>query len=154
MPDEYTFALRQIDQARGDFYAIESDLDVIMKQLARLPTRKELAQTALLATLTGAAIVLAGIRVGSVTTPSLTGTFRSAPAVMLTRPRSRLPRRDDLAQAHSDSRTCRGGQAHASHRRRIARAGILPISAGHDVHREQVRRSCWAWMMGTEEPDD
>jgi hypothetical protein len=32
-----------------------------MKQLARLPTRKELAQTALLATLTGAAIVLAGI---------------------------------------------------------------------------------------------
>ena len=50
-----------MDRALGDFYAIESDLDVIMKQLARLPTRKELAQTALLATLTGAAIVLAGI---------------------------------------------------------------------------------------------
>jgi hypothetical protein len=32
-----------------------------MKQLARMPTRKELAQTALLATLTGAAVVLAGI---------------------------------------------------------------------------------------------
>jgi hypothetical protein len=40
--------LRQIDRARGDVYAIERDLDVIMKQLARLPTRKELAQTALL----------------------------------------------------------------------------------------------------------
>jgi hypothetical protein len=61
MPDEHTFALRQMDRALGDFYAIESDLDVIMKQLARLPTRKELAQTALLATLTGAAIILAGI---------------------------------------------------------------------------------------------
>jgi hypothetical protein len=61
MRDEHTFALRQIDQVRSDFYAIENDLDVIMKQLARLPTRKELAQTALLATLTGAAIVLAGI---------------------------------------------------------------------------------------------
>jgi hypothetical protein len=61
MRDEHTFALRQIDQARGDFYAIENDLDIIMKQLARLPTRKELAQAALLATLTGAAIVLAGI---------------------------------------------------------------------------------------------
>ena len=61
MRDEHTFALRQIDQARGDFYAIENDLDAIMKQLARLPTRKELAQTVLLATLTGAAIVLVGI---------------------------------------------------------------------------------------------
>ena len=61
MPDEHTFSLRQIDRARGDFYAIESDLDAIMKQLARMPTRKELAQTALLATLTGAAVVLAGI---------------------------------------------------------------------------------------------
>jgi len=61
MRDEHTFALRQIDQARGDFYAIENDLDVIMKQLARLPTRREQAQTALLAALTGAAIVLAGI---------------------------------------------------------------------------------------------
>jgi hypothetical protein len=61
MRDELTFALRQIDQAHGDFCAIENDLDIIMKQLARLPTRKELAQAALLATLTGAAIVLAGI---------------------------------------------------------------------------------------------
>ena len=61
MRDEHTFALRQIDQARGDFYAIESELEIVQAQLARLPTRKQLARTALLATLTGAAIVLAGI---------------------------------------------------------------------------------------------
>jgi hypothetical protein len=36
-------------------------LGIIQAQLARLPTRKELAQTALLATLTGAAIVFAAI---------------------------------------------------------------------------------------------
>jgi hypothetical protein len=58
MRDEHTFTLRQIDQARGDFYAIESDLDVIMKQLAQLPTRKELAQTALMAAFGGAGLVI------------------------------------------------------------------------------------------------
>jgi hypothetical protein len=35
--------LRQADQARTDFGAIESELEVIQKQLARLPTRRELA---------------------------------------------------------------------------------------------------------------
>jgi hypothetical protein len=44
MPDEHSLTLRQ---ARGDFAAIESDLEFVMSQLARLPTRKELAQTAL-----------------------------------------------------------------------------------------------------------
>jgi hypothetical protein len=38
--------LRQADQARTDFAAIESDLEVIQKQLSRLPTRRELAGTA------------------------------------------------------------------------------------------------------------
>jgi hypothetical protein len=61
MSDEHSLTLRQVDQARSDFYAIESELDIIKAQLALLPTRKELAQTALLATLTGAAIVLAGV---------------------------------------------------------------------------------------------
>jgi hypothetical protein len=61
MPNENSLTLLQADQARTDFYAIESELDIIKAQLARLPTRKELVQTALLATLTGAAIVLAGI---------------------------------------------------------------------------------------------
>lgn len=50
-----------MDQARTDIAAIESELEVIQAQLARLPTRRELAQTALLATLTGAALVLVGI---------------------------------------------------------------------------------------------
>ena len=53
--------MHQADQARSDFAAIESELGIIQAQLARLPTRKELAQTALLATLTGAAIVFAAI---------------------------------------------------------------------------------------------
>jgi hypothetical protein len=61
MAEEYPPKLRQADQTRTDFAAIESDLQVVMAQLARLPTRRELAQTALLATLTAAAIILAGI---------------------------------------------------------------------------------------------
>jgi hypothetical protein len=61
MPDEHSLKLRQTDQARTDFAAIKSELEVIQAQVARLATRKELAQTALLATLTGAAIVLVGI---------------------------------------------------------------------------------------------
>jgi hypothetical protein len=47
MSDIHTLALRQPDQARTDFAAIESDLEVIQKQLARLPTRRELARAAL-----------------------------------------------------------------------------------------------------------
>jgi hypothetical protein len=47
MPDERPFTLRQIDQARGDLYAISDDLDFIKAQLARVPTRKELAGMAL-----------------------------------------------------------------------------------------------------------
>jgi hypothetical protein len=39
--------LRQADQARTDFAAVAFDLEVIQKQLARLPTRRELAGTAL-----------------------------------------------------------------------------------------------------------
>ena len=61
MPDEHALTLRQADQARSDFYAIGDELDFIKGQLARLPTRKEMAQTALLATLTASALVLAGI---------------------------------------------------------------------------------------------
>jgi hypothetical protein len=37
----------QADQARTDFAAIESELEVVQKQLARLPTRRELAGTAI-----------------------------------------------------------------------------------------------------------
>ena len=47
MPDPFPFTLRQIDQARADFAAIESDLRFVMAQLARVPTRRDLAKTAL-----------------------------------------------------------------------------------------------------------
>jgi hypothetical protein len=47
MPDEHALTLRHTDQARTDFAAIESDLHFLMSQLARVPTRKELARTAL-----------------------------------------------------------------------------------------------------------
>lgn len=33
------FTLRQIDQARGDLYAIHDELEFLRHQLARLPTR-------------------------------------------------------------------------------------------------------------------
>ena len=61
MPDEHQLALRQADQARGDFYAISEELAIVQAQLAQLATRKELAGQTLLAVLTGAALVLAGI---------------------------------------------------------------------------------------------
>jgi len=61
MLDEHSFALHQADQARTDLTAIEAGLEIIQAQLARLPTRREPAQTALLATLTAAAIILVAI---------------------------------------------------------------------------------------------
>jgi hypothetical protein len=61
MDDRNIVSLRQADQARSDFAAIETELELIQAQLAKLPTRRELAQTALLAILTGAAVAIAGI---------------------------------------------------------------------------------------------
>jgi hypothetical protein len=53
-------SLRRADQVRSDFAVIETELELIQAQLAKLPTRRELAQTALLATLATAALVLLG----------------------------------------------------------------------------------------------
>jgi hypothetical protein len=50
--------LRQADQARTDFAAIESDLLFIASQLARIPTRKELARAALGIIVATAALVI------------------------------------------------------------------------------------------------
>jgi hypothetical protein len=50
MAEEYPLTLRQADEARTDFAAIESDLQFVMGQLARLPTRAYLCRTLLLAT--------------------------------------------------------------------------------------------------------
>jgi hypothetical protein len=44
MSDIHTLALRQADQARTDFAAIESELEVIQKQLGRLPTRRGVSE--------------------------------------------------------------------------------------------------------------
>jgi hypothetical protein len=53
-----SFTLRQVDQARGDLYAIADDLEFIKSHIARLPTRRELAQTALGIILCTAAFVI------------------------------------------------------------------------------------------------
>jgi hypothetical protein len=61
MPDKHQLALRQVDQARSDLAAIAADLTFRTAELARLPTRQELAPTALPAALTGSALLLTGI---------------------------------------------------------------------------------------------
>jgi len=58
MPDENILTLRQADQARTDFAAIESDLQFVMGQLARLPTRRDLAKAALGIIISTAALVI------------------------------------------------------------------------------------------------
>src|SRR5262249_15014086 len=58
MPDEHTLALRHADQARTDFAVIESDLQFVMGQLARLPTRRDLGMTALGIIVSTAALVI------------------------------------------------------------------------------------------------
>jgi hypothetical protein len=50
MPDYHHFTLRQIDQARGDLYAIADELEVLKLQLAQLPSRAYLSRLALMAT--------------------------------------------------------------------------------------------------------
>jgi hypothetical protein len=49
MSDERSLTLRQADQARTDFALLESNLEIIMGQLARVPTRAYLCRTLLLA---------------------------------------------------------------------------------------------------------
>ena len=50
--------MQQVDKARGDLYAIGDDLDFLKAQLARIPTRKELARMALMAVLGAAGLVI------------------------------------------------------------------------------------------------
>jgi hypothetical protein len=50
MPNHDTLTLQQADQARTDFALLESNLEIIMGQIARLPTRAYLCRTLLLAT--------------------------------------------------------------------------------------------------------
>jgi hypothetical protein len=48
MHDKNTLTLRQADQARADFAAIEQDLNFVMNQLAELPSRAYLCRMLLL----------------------------------------------------------------------------------------------------------
>ena len=54
MPDEDQLSLRQADQIRGDFYALQDDLEFIKVQFAQLPTRNEVWRAAMLGTRGGA----------------------------------------------------------------------------------------------------
>lgn len=58
MSDKRTLTLRQADQARADFALLESDFQFIMGQLARLPTRRDLAMAALGIIISTAALVI------------------------------------------------------------------------------------------------
>jgi len=53
--------LRQADAARADLYAIHDELEFIKAQLARLPTRRDMARLALIAALVGAALTIAAV---------------------------------------------------------------------------------------------
>ena len=53
--------LRQADAARADLYAIHDELEIIHQQLARLPTRRDIARIAVIAVLAGAALTLAAV---------------------------------------------------------------------------------------------
>jgi hypothetical protein len=48
MPDEHPPTSRQADQLRTGVANVESGIDVIMEQVARLPTRKELWRAVLM----------------------------------------------------------------------------------------------------------
>jgi len=56
--NEYDLTLRQADQARTDFAAITDDLEFMMGQLAKVPTRRDLAWVALAAFLGGAGFAI------------------------------------------------------------------------------------------------
>jgi hypothetical protein len=63
MLDEHSLTLRQLDQTRCDLYALQDELEFLKIQLARLPTRKDLARMALAIMVSTAGLVLFGIEV-------------------------------------------------------------------------------------------
>jgi hypothetical protein len=50
MSDEHALTLRQIDQTRGDLYAIQDEIECMKAQLATLPTRAYFSRMLLMAT--------------------------------------------------------------------------------------------------------
>jgi hypothetical protein len=57
MSDERTLTLRQADQARADFYVIETELEARQAQLARVPSRAYVCRLAMTATATVWALI-------------------------------------------------------------------------------------------------
>ena len=47
---EHRLTLRQVDQVRGDLYAIADEIEILKKQIASLPTRAYVSRLALMAT--------------------------------------------------------------------------------------------------------
>jgi hypothetical protein len=47
---KHALTLRQIDQTRGDLYAIQDEIECVKAQLAWLPTRAYFSRTLLMAT--------------------------------------------------------------------------------------------------------
>jgi hypothetical protein len=60
-PPQDRLSLRQADAASADLYAIHDELDFIKTQIARLPTRRDVARIALLSALGGAALAVVGV---------------------------------------------------------------------------------------------
>jgi hypothetical protein len=58
MSDQRILKLRQTDQARTDFALLEGNLEFIAGQLARVPTRRDLAMAALGIIISTAALVI------------------------------------------------------------------------------------------------
>jgi hypothetical protein len=57
VPDDRPLAIRQADQLRVEIAALEDGIELVMAQLARLPTRVEMTRLVLLSTAAGAVIV-------------------------------------------------------------------------------------------------
>jgi hypothetical protein len=58
MPDERTLMLRHADQARTDFAIIDDELEAIRAGLPRIPTKGDLARTALSVIFCSAVLVI------------------------------------------------------------------------------------------------
>ena len=55
-PSEYELTLRQVDQARSDFAAIEDGHEFIIAEVSKVPTEKTLAWVAAGSFMSGAAL--------------------------------------------------------------------------------------------------
>jgi hypothetical protein len=60
MPDDHSFTLRQVDLQRSDFAVIQEDLEFLKAQLARVPTRRNLLDMAIVGAFWAAGLVLVG----------------------------------------------------------------------------------------------